>query len=206
MIKQFITQNITMEGGQKNICSITIISFEAFLDATFTFQYPVASNYVAVSIKGEGLSYTPSPVMIPQGDRAASYTFPSSKGIPTKVSITSISPAKDGTYKYIAGEPWDSSARTNIHITTSIQEDTMLRYTSQQAITSNLTLRFTLEAQYADGTTRTFLSSGSMSIGDLSGGNMFSAPSVINTYLLSVTKVRVTVSPTSDTSHTYTVS
>lgn len=204
MNKLFISQN--MGGGQENICSITATSSGANLVATFTFQYPVASNYVAVSIKGEGLSYTPSPVMIPQGDRAASYTFPSSNGIPTKVSITSISPAKDGTYKYIAGEPWVPSAKTNIHITTSIQGTTMLRYTSQQAVTSNLTLRFTLEAQYADGTTRTFQSLGSMSIGNLSGGNMFSVPSVVGTYLLSVTKVSVTVSPTSDNSHTYTVS
>ena len=57
-----------------------------------------------------------------------------------------------------------------------------------------------------DGTTRTFQYLGSMSIGNLSGGNMFSAPSVVGTYLLSVTKVSVTVSPTSDNSHTYTVS
>lgn len=144
--------------------------------------------------------------MIPQGDRAASYTFPSSNGIPTKVSITSISPAKDSTYKYIAGEPWDPSAKTNIHITTSIQGTTTLRYTSQQAVTSNLTLRFTLEAQYADGTTRTFQFLGSMSAGDLSGDDMFPVPTVIGTYVLSVTKVSVTVSPTSDNSHTYTVS
>lgn len=94
----------------------------------------------------------------------------------------------------------------NIHITTSIQGTTMLRCTSQQAVTSNLTLRFTLEAQYADGTTRIFQSLGSMSAGNVSGGNMFSAPSVVGTYLLSVTKVSVTVSPTSDISHTYTVS
>lgn len=140
--------------------------------------------------------------MIPQGDRAASYTFPSS---PTNVSITSISPAKDGTYKYIAGEPWPS-IKANIHITTSIQGVTMLRYTSQQAVTSNLTLEFTLEAQYADGTTRTFQFLGSMSIGNLSGSNMFSAPSVVGTYVLSVTKVSVTVFPTSDNSHIYTVS
>lgn len=59
MIKQFITQNITMGGGQENICSITATSSGTNLVATFTFQYPVASNYVAVSIKGEGLSYTP---------------------------------------------------------------------------------------------------------------------------------------------------
>lgn len=144
--------------------------------------------------------------MIPQGDRAASYTFPSSSGIPTKISITSIYPSKDSTYKYVAGEPWVSSAKTNIHITTAIQGTTMLRYTSQQAVTSKLTLKFTLEAQYADGTTRTFQSLGSMSAGDLSGGNMFSAPSVIGTYLLSVTKVSVTVSPTSDNNHTYTIS
>ena len=72
MIKQFITQNITM-GGQENICSITATSSGANLVATFTFQYPVASNYVAVSIKGEGLSYTPSPVLLKSWIKGKSY-------------------------------------------------------------------------------------------------------------------------------------
>lgn len=87
-----------------------------------------------------------------------------------------------------------------------IYRDTTLRCTSQQVVTSNLTLTFTLKAQYADGTIRIFQSLVSMPEGGVSGSGTFYAPSVVGTYLLKVTKVSVTVSPTSDNSHTYTVS
>ena len=91
-------------GRQENICSIKV-TYSRVVNVEFTFQYPVASN-VTVLIEWEGPNFTPSPAIISQGERFAGHSFPASNGIPTKVSITSISPAKDGTYKYIAGEPW----------------------------------------------------------------------------------------------------
>lgn len=42
MIKQFITQNVTM-GRQENICSIKV-TYSRVVNVEFTFQYPVASN------------------------------------------------------------------------------------------------------------------------------------------------------------------
>lgn len=43
--------------------------------------------------------------MISKGGISNTYRFPNENGIPTKISITSISPESDSKYRYIAGEP-----------------------------------------------------------------------------------------------------
>lgn len=174
------------------------------LIGTFTFEYPVASSYVAVSIICEGVSFTPSPIMISQGSREGSYTFPSSYGTPTKITISEFSPSSDSTYKYVAGDPWTPGAKTNITISVSVSGTTMLRYFASEAVTSNINIQTTLQVNYADGTNTGTTVRGTLSSGTYSDGVSFTPPSKPGTYISTVKPVSVLLSPTSDTYHTYT--
>lgn len=190
-----------------NICSITATSSGGDLIATFTFDYPVASDYVALSIEGEGIDYEPSAVMITKGNRSETYNFPSYYGIPTKISITNIYPSEDSYYEYAAGEPWISgvSSKTNIEIIASIQGTTILRLYADQVVTSDLTFMTTLLASYSGEKSREFEVEGFMKRGSNSGGTQFSPPALAGEYPSIITIINITVSPTSDSSHTYTV-
>lgn len=158
---------------------------------------------MAILIKGEGISYTPSPVMIGKNLKSNSYTFPASNGIPSQVYITSTSPTKDSMYKYVAGDPWSQNQKTPIKLTASIQGTTMIKYYANQTVTSNLSFTTYLKINYANGEIRLMTATGGMTKGTNSGSVTFTPPSISGTYVSTVDINNSKVSPTSDAAHTY---
>ena len=206
MIKQFIAQN--RGGGNliENKITLTGSYSEDNLTVTFTLDYAypgISNNYLAISIKGEGISYTPSPVMIGKNIKSNSYTFPASSGIPSQVYITSISPAKDSMYKYIAGDPWSQKQKTPIKLTASIQGTTMIKYYANQTVTSNLSFISYLAVFYANDEVKLITATGGMTKGTNSSSATFTPPSISGTYVSTVYIDSSKVSPTSDAAHTY---
>lgn len=208
MTNLFIAQN----KGKRiidNYINITSNYSGENLIITYTLDYPypgISSDSLTVNVDYTGLS-AGGIILFNKDEQTKTVTFNTSKNIPSKVTITSIEPSSDSKYRYLAKSSLEIPVPTNteIVITASVPMNSTSRinYSASETVTSKLTFTNSVKIVYDNQDKEYMTVTGSMDSGSSSSYVLFQPPIKDGTIPKTAIIQSSTVSPTSDTLHTY---